>query len=309
MKIAFLNVGQGDSTVITLPDGVTGIVVDCYTNAVKKYIDKNGITDVPYIFLTHSDYDHASQIVSLLRNYTNTTFYYFPDSLKLIDVASRKRTLLKRLNKLIDLGLQVEEPKTGDKWQIQNVGLEVLHPSTADRYKAWERLKYGDTNNISTLLRVSFAGNRVLLTGDLAEKGWEAVVKRGTDLKADVLKFPHHGSFFEMQENHALDKLIEQIDPLLVIISVGTVNSYNHPHPSVIEMLDAHPRLLFRCTQATSNCFPTLSTPDEATPCGGDIEVIFREGGLEVKTEFNPAVCGRKSLISYGIYQKKMRKQ
>lgn len=208
LKVAFLNVGQGDSTVITLPDGVTGIVVDCYKDAVKKYLDKNGIVDLAYVFLTHSDYDHASQIVTLLRNFPDATFLYSPDTLKLIENSNNVRTLLRRLNKLIiELGLRVESPKTDDSWQIQGVILDVLHPSTVDRFIALERHKYGDTNSVSTLLRVTFADKRVLLTGDLAEKGWEAVVKRGMDLKAEVLKFPHHGSFYETPGNHALSKL------------------------------------------------------------------------------------------------------
>lgn len=293
VKVTFLNVGQGDSTVITLPDNITGIVVDCYKNIAKKYIDENGITDIAYVFLTHSDYDHASQIITLLRNYPEAIFFYYPDSLRLLEAYGGKRNLLKRLTKLIDLGLQVKRPETGNKWQIQNVNIEVLHPSTEDHIKAWARNKYGDPNNVSTLLRVTFASKRVLLTGDLSEKGWEAIVKRGTDLRADVLKFPHHGSFYETQSDHALHNLIEQIDPSLVVISVGTTNTYDHPHPKVIEMLDNHQKIVFRCTQATSNCFPKLSTSKQAESCGGDIEIMLSDDGLEFKAEHNPAICGR----------------
>ena len=291
LKFAFLNVGQGDSTIITLPDRTTAIIVDCHTNAVKRYIDKNAITDIEYVFLTHSDYDHASQTVTLLQNYMSATFLFYPDTLRMID---QKRVLLRKLNKLFDEGLKTDEPNLGDRWQTQGVDIEVLHPSTADRSKAWERNKYGDTNNISTLLRITFAGKQALLTGDLAEKGWEAVVKRGTDLKADVLKFPHHGGYYETSGNHALPKLLLRIAPSIVILSVGTTNKYNHPHPKVIEMLENHPDVLFRCTQATLNCFPNLSTPKIATPCGGNIEIIFRENHVDFVTEYNPAVCRRQ---------------
>ncbi len=136
LKVAFLNVGQGDSTVITLPDSRTAIIVDCHTATAKRYLDDQHISEVLYVFLTHSDFDHTSHVVSLLSNFLGATLFYNPDSLLLIQEDNKRRELLRRLAKLKDKGLTFENPRLGDSWKVQEEEIEVLHPSTGDRIEA-----------------------------------------------------------------------------------------------------------------------------------------------------------------------------
>ncbi len=69
VRVAFLDVGQGDSTVIVLPDQTTAIVVDCPSKKVTiDYLEENGIVRLSHVFVSHSDSDHIGGMVDLYRS-------------------------------------------------------------------------------------------------------------------------------------------------------------------------------------------------------------------------------------------------
>jgi competence protein ComEC len=75
------------------------------------------------------------------------------------------------------------------------------------------------------------AGLRLLLTGDLEPESQRAVLATGADLRADVLKVPHHGSG---QQDPAF---IAATKARLAIISAGINNDYGHPAPRTLDLL------------------------------------------------------------------------
>ncbi|KAA3659509.1 MAG: MBL fold metallo-hydrolase [Chloroflexi bacterium] len=292
IDVNFLDVGQGDTTIIVLPDKQSAIVVDCFTNAAQEFIEINRINSVPFTILTHSDYDHCSHIVSLIQNHLDTTFVFSPDSLKLIQDHTEQRKILRRLAKLIEKhDLQILGAIAGTSIGLQDVQIDVLHPSEADMIVALSKGKTGNTNDASTLLRVTYADKRVLLTGDLGKKGWAAVVKRGVDLSADILKFPHHGAYFKATGNGSLQSILNAINPVFAAISVGTKNTYNHPRNEVLAILDAQ-KIHYRCTQATPNCYPGLVV-SEQLKCAGTMGVQISETGITTSFDNPVGVCGR----------------
>jgi competence protein ComEC len=92
-----------------------------------------------------------------------------------------------------------------------------------------------DPNDNSLVLRVEFAGRRVLFTGDIEAHAEAALLASGRDLHADVLKVPHHGS-----RTSSSEALLEAVRPSYAIISAGAVNPFGHPHAEVVERLKAH---------------------------------------------------------------------
>jgi competence protein ComEC len=86
-------------------------------------------------------------------------------------------------------------------------------------------------NNASIAMMVEVSGLRMLMTGDLEPESQRAVVASGVDLKADVLKVPHHGSGQQDQP------FIQATGARLALISVGIDNDYGHPAPRTLDLL------------------------------------------------------------------------
>jgi competence protein ComEC len=108
-------------------------------------------------------------------------------------------------------------------------------------------------NNASIAMMVELAGLRILLTGDLEPESQRAILASGADLRADVLKVPHHGS---AQQEPAF---IAATNARLALISAGRDNDYGHPAPRTLELLSHQSTR----TATTSTSGPlTVTNPD-----------------------------------------------
>jgi len=187
------------------------------------------------------------------------------------------------LGKLIDsYDLKTLSPQLDQSWTLQEVVVDVLHPADRDiKRVVW---KTNDTNNASVMLRITFAGRRVLLTADIGAKGWQWVAERKTDLQADVFKFPHHGAWYEAKDQQSsLAEILRQVNPSLVVLSVGTYNS-KHPDPNTFSLLRSQPNLRFVCTEATWQCHNPLKSASSniPCPCAGTVEVVIGNNQIKV---------------------------
>ena len=100
----------------------------------------------------------------------------------------------------------------------------------------------------------------MLLTGDAEVEAQEALLRTGTDLRAEVLKVPHHGSAYQSPA------FLRAVHASVGVISVGRGNDYGHPSPALLHELDR------------------LGMRTERTDLDGDVAVIVRNRGLNVVT-------------------------
>lgn len=282
----FLDVGQGDSTVIILPDKFSAIVVDCPLNPTTiNYLEAKKINNL-YVFLTHTDLDHMGGIANLVENFEQVNFLaYNHDTFLIAQEQSKRRLILKHLGQLIERrGIETFSPQAGQSWTFQGLEVEVLHPHDRDIKRTVPR---GDTNNASAVLRITFEEQRILLTADIEGDGWQWITERGTDLKADILKFPHHGAWYKaVGQQPLLESILDQIDPKLVILSVGTNNTHHHPRIQTFKLLRSRPLLRFVCTEATDQCYSSLKSAGlKAFPCGGTVEIVIEKSGRKVNPD------------------------
>ncbi|MBI5304409.1 MAG: hypothetical protein HY868_19910 [Chloroflexi bacterium] len=279
--VAFLNTGQGDSTVIILPDHTSALLMDCCQAAISAdYLDLHKITTLKQVFLSHTDVDHIDGILELLQNFNHVeSIRYNHDTIKFVRNNQRVKFILRQLAELTNKhGWKFEFPFAGQKWEFQDVVVDILHPDQRDKRDADLR---GDSNNVSVILRITFAGHRILLTGDIEGPGWQHVIARNTDLKADVLKFPHHGAWYNPAAGQpSLPQVLGKVAPELVVISVGTNNRYNHPSTDTFRLLSKS-KLRFVCTQATLQCHKTLPK-GKSRACAGTVEIKISSDGMEV---------------------------
>ena len=122
-----------------------------------------------------------------------------------------------------------------------------------------------DPNNSSLVLRVESGGTVVLLTGDVEPEAQRDLLRLGHDLRADVLKVPHHGS------RHQEPAFLDAVDPAVVITSVGAGNTYGHPSGPLLEGLVAAGARSFR-TDLDGDVWADLGP--------GGVSVGAQSGGL-----------------------------
>ena len=90
---------------------------------------------------------------------------------------------------------------------------------------------------------VKVSGLRLLLTGDVEPPGQQAILATGVDLRADVLKIPHHGS---AQQDPAF---FAATRARLAIASAGVDNDYGHPAPRTVQLARSAGMTLLRTDQ------------------------------------------------------------
>ena len=224
-KISFLNIGQGDSSLIVSKRGES-IVIDCGPNS--KVIDqiesKLGYWNkkIDLLIITHGDKDHYGGCRDIIER--------FEVSKVMINgvLDSKNKSYTALLEFIKTQNIQILPSLTNTYITIQdNIELQLLNPQT----NLWGQ-EIRDDNPESIVILVRSANNSILLTGDANEATEAKILSQYPQLDVDILKAGHHGS-----KTSTSDKLLDAITPKQVIISAGANNSYNHPHPDIINKL------------------------------------------------------------------------
>lgn len=232
-SLVFLDVGQGDCLYIHTPEGRNVLIdgggslsYDIGEKILMTYLLKNGVREVDLAVATHLHDDHYLGLSRLAGKMKVKRFgVYEANRLREQDILTG--TGLARRD-LIYLG-------EGDRISIEpGVWIDVLYPgkrSEAD-YRAL-LAEEKDENRSSLILKVSYQGMSVLMTGDLGFDGEKELMRRYVGnpeaLHADVLKIGHHGSRYSTG-----DGFLAAVRPQIAVFQVGK-NNFGHPHPTVIE--------------------------------------------------------------------------
>ena len=176
------DVGQGDALVVPTSPGA-GVLVDAgpEIGPVDRCLDRLGIDRLPLVLLSHLDADHVGGLAGALRGRqvgTVATGVLAPDD----DRAGALGASLRAA------GADREVLVPGDRRSVGPAVLEVLAPDVR------RAVPGAEPNDLSLVVRLSVRGLRVLLPGDLGAEAEQRLLRSGVDLRADVLKVPHHGS-------------------------------------------------------------------------------------------------------------------
>jgi competence protein ComEC len=189
-----------------------GVLVDTGPDvvAVDSCLHRLGIDRLPLVLLSHLDADHAGGLagalagrrVGVVATATLSPADHRVGSIdRLVARAGGKRAVL----------------VPGDHPSVGGVSVEVLAPDPERATAATA------PNDLSMVARVTVRGVRVLFTGDLGAQAEARLVSDGIDLRADVLKVPHHGS------RDADPAFLAASGARVALISVGADNTYGHP--------------------------------------------------------------------------------
>ncbi len=188
LDCTYVSVGHGCGVVVELPDGRV-IVSDAGrlgspqlgAREISSYLWSRGLSHIDVIVISHNDTDHFNAVPELLRRFTVGAVYVSPA------MFNRDTGAIRYFRDSIrETGVPLRETWRGDRFATgEGASVRVLHPP---------REGMGQSENADSIcLEIDYRGRRLLLTGDLASPGLDAVI---ADPAApfDAIMIPHHGS-------------------------------------------------------------------------------------------------------------------
>lgn len=233
MQVTFLDVGQGDCTIIQTEGH--NMVIDTGNNhqgeTVVDWLLQQDIKELDYLILTHPDADHIGGADNVLRAVS-------VDKVIMPDVANDTITYNEVIELIEEQQIPVDYPEVGDQYTLGDAVFTVLCPRQED-------VKESDLNGSSVGIRLVHGKNAFVMCGDAETDSEEHMVETfGNALEADVLKCGHHGS-----STATSDAFLQAVDPIWAVISCGEGNSYGHPHQEVLAKLEDSDVQVYRTDQ------------------------------------------------------------
>lgn len=217
LLVCFLDVGQGDC--FYLRQGEAEMLIDTgppeAAAAVIDFLDARPEQELDVVVLTHAHADHIGNAPSVLNRYPVGTVY-MPDD------TSTTRTYEKTLNAIEKNRLPLREAKAGVTFTLGEARAEFVGPVVCG----------DDSNNNSAVLRVTFGDTAFLFTADAKVEEENDILASGADLRADVLKIGHHGSYSSTSPD-----FFQAVRPQTAVISLGADNDYGYPHRETMALL------------------------------------------------------------------------
>jgi competence protein ComEC len=223
LRLALLDVGQGDAAVIEVADR-GAVAVDAGPlpvgggsgpGTIAAALRARGIRKLDALALSHPQADHYGGIESLLGDIDVAEFWSSGATAPTRSFASVGRALSRA-------GVERRAFSAGDRPLLRGRGevVDVLHPEKS--------VPCSSRNDDSLVLTFRYGATRVLFSGDLEAGGERVLLAAGRDLGATVLKVPHHGS-----RTSSTDTLLSAVRPSLALAGVGARNRFGFPAAEV----------------------------------------------------------------------------
>lgn len=226
LKLHFMDVGQGDSTLIQC-DGMNMLVdagPETAGKTVHDYLIKAGVSVLDYVIATHEHDDHLGGMPEALSGLEVGTVYSggaVPMSYWFGSV----------LQKVRGNAFSVSKPSGGESFALGGAVVSFF-----DAMSGFE-----NANDNCLVFRIDYGGNSALFMADLEGEGETYLLNSQANLKADVLKVGHHGGNTSTGE-----QFLHAVNPQIAVISVGTGNKHGHPDAEVIHRLDQNNVTVYR---------------------------------------------------------------
>lgn len=258
IRVDFIDVGQGDSSLIRLPNQQTILIDGGPRSSSEKlisFLDKEGLETIDYLIATHPHEDHIGGLPDVLDKYKVKNVY-------LPERTANTKIFEKLLGKIQENNLKINLASSGNIILDEDgILVEFLGPV---------KNTYENTNDHSIVTKITYKDNSFLIMGDAEKISEGDILKNGYNVKADVLRVGHHGS-----STSSTKEFVEAVGANYYIISLGKDNSYGHPHREVVDILNRTGKSVYR------------------TDLEGDISMVGDGNSIEVlssKEDSNPEV-------------------
>jgi competence protein ComEC len=240
LEVTVLDVGQGDSSFVSFPDGSTLLIdggglagservggyrsgFDVGENVVSPYLWSRGIQHIDAIAVTHGDHDHLDGLRSVMENFDIGEVW--------IGREENRLAFQSFLSEARELGIHIAPKVQGGHFDWGGASGDFLRPQENGAAAK-------PSNDDSLVLRITDGARHFLFTGDIEERAERAMLDNGLNnglnngaaIESDFLKVPHHGS-----KTSSTQRFLEAVSPRVAVVSVGEANPFGHPAEVVVE--------------------------------------------------------------------------
>ncbi len=238
LEVTFLDVGHGDASFIRFPHGKTMLIdgggsyrddFDVGARVVAPFLWHQRIRRVDYVVATHPHPDHAKGLGVILRDFRVRQFWDNGTQQSAPWYGTLRQAAIERrlYRDVVFDGLAAPT--------IDGVHVELFHPTVT--FQPPMRHGSGEEageNNRSLVLKLTYGAISVLFTGDIEQEAERFLLKSGHDLRATILKVPHHGS-----RTSSSAPFVRAVSPAMAVFSVQRDSRFGHPHRAVVERYQA----------------------------------------------------------------------
>lgn len=227
LEVTFLDVGQGDSAFIHLPDGKNLLIdggmrtsnYDAGEMIIEPFLRYRGVEEIYAAILTHPHNDHAGGFFYVLNNF-DVNHFIARDGINQSVPIYQELCKIAKQQGILHTGNPQKLFVNSDETQIEFFPKLKIHLGDAE----------ADSNNNSIVCKIQYGNLELLFTADIEAEAEQKLVSLERNLKADILKVPHHGS-----ETSSTEEFVKAVEPGYAIFSVGVRNRFGFPSPTVID--------------------------------------------------------------------------
>ena len=265
LNIFYFNVGQADSTLITLNN--KSILIDAGNKSdgeyIVKFLKEKKLDNIDYFIITHGDLDHSGGAGVILSN-CKVSQLFMPEGIE--EAEDNYQDLKKVAN---NNNVQLSKVEVNDKFSLDEATFDVLSVKNNTTNTA---------NESSIVIKLSYLNTSYLFMGDATQD----IEKEINCDRVDVIKIGHHGS-----NSSTSTEFLNRISPTYAIISAGDNKNYNHPSEQVLQRLkDANIQ--------EDNIY--------ITKCQGTIWIISDGENIEVQKRKDINLDGTRQIVKMSIF-------
>ncbi|MDF0653208.1 MAG: ComEC/Rec2 family competence protein, partial [Nitrospira sp.] len=270
-RVTFLDVGQGDSAVVELPDGQVILIdggaryerFDMGKNVIAPFLWNRKIHHIAQVIGTHQQLDHVGGLIWVLRHLSVGQYWGG-------GIERSERFVEELKTALRDRHIDQRIAVTGqDLLQSGQCRLSILNPPETSVVRESTQSPTGTLlNNLSVVSRLQCGPHSILFAADIETAGLRQLNEEGYQ-PVTVLKVPHHGARSSLDPDW-----LRRLHPQYAVVSVGAANPYGHPVESVLQTYrDQHIRVFRTDRDGAVWITGRLSTSELTVSCMQDLMV------------------------------------
>ena len=246
LRVTFFDIGQGDAALVRFPDGQT-MLIDGGGDPEGRWrvgervlvpaLRALGVERLDIAMLSHPHPDHANGLIESAAALRPREIWIARGQTQVPGGLSRA---------LVDAApkAQIVELAAGDRRELSGVEVAILHPPP--------NAPHLGENDASLSARLSLGEISFLFTGDIEALGEQALLSAGRDLRATVLKAPHHGS-----RTSSTPEFVAATSPGHVVFSCGRDNRFGFPHAEIVARYESRGSAIHRTDRDGAITFVT----------------------------------------------------
>lgn len=264
LNIFYLDVGQGDSTFITING--CNMLIDSGNGQdgyyIVQFLKAQNIDKIDYFILTHCDEDHIGGAYKVLDELQIGTLY-MPSKENDTQTYERLLKAIERNNININTNLKASKET---QYAIGNANWKVLSVDAKN-----------NLNDSSIVIELAYGNTKYLFMGDATTKVEEMIEWN----EVDVLKVGHHGS-----NSSTSKQFLEKVKPKYAIISVGRDNSHNLPDIDIVDRLKNNNIKIYRTDESNTIWLTSDGTEINIEPLKYNLDGTGRKQGIFLERKY-----------------------